>query len=78
MSPMVLPAATSRMSRRMRVAFETLTVTQRQVVVLYGLDHRPAAAIAQKLGLPADAVRCIFTGACQRMSQVGARAGVTL
>ena len=70
---MVLPAAVDRMTPRMRAAFRSLTVTQQQVFVLYAVEHRSAAAAGHKLGLPAEAVRSIFTGACQRMAQASIR-----
>ncbi|MDZ5443777.1 hypothetical protein U2F26_13695 [Micromonospora sp. 4G57] len=60
-----------RMPRRLRRAFDGLTVTQQQVVVLYGVDHQPAKVTAHKLGMPAAAVRPIFTAACQAMAQSG-------
>lgn len=65
------------MTRQVRKAFETLTVTQQQVVVLYGIDGQPAATAGRHLGMPADAVRAIFAGACQRMAQFGTRQAVT-
>ena len=70
---MVLPAAVDRMTPRMRAAFRSLTVTQQQVFVLYAVDHQSAAAAGHKLGMPAEAVRSIFTGACQRMALAGIR-----
>jgi hypothetical protein len=66
---------TTTLTRRMRQAFDDLTVTHRQVLFLYGLEHLPVGRVGHQLGLPGDAVRCIFAGACQRLSQVGARFG---
>lgn len=60
-----------RMPRQLRRAFDKLTITQKQVVVLYGVDHQPAKVTARKLGMPAAAVRPIFTAACQAMAQSG-------
>ncbi|BCJ65079.1 RNA polymerase sigma factor [Polymorphospora rubra] len=80
MTVMAMPSGyrNSSLFRQVSEALGHLTVTQQQVLVMYGIEGRSLKDTARQLGLAAGTVKGIFTGACQRLSQVGATAPAIL